>query len=68
MDQQLRDVKTGAAFFTGLYFLVKSVSRFNVELYHDFNSAGGKYDSTKSRVCTWAMGAVGCGLLFASLH
>jgi len=58
MDSHLSNVAQGAIVFTGFYFLVKSCTRLTCEFdcYHPNRVA------VSSKVCTWAMGAIGAGL------
>ena len=63
MDQQVSRVVVGGLFFTGLYLILKCGNR----LQHEFANDCYKSVTTdvKTRVCTWSMGALGCGLLYS---
>lgn len=61
MDHHLSNVAQGAIVFTGLYFLSKSIVRYTQEI-----DPYPKKIPVSSKVCTWAMGALGAGLTVAA--
>lgn len=62
MERHIDNVLHGAVGFTGVYLSLKSLQRFG----NEFNFPN-KDQTVSSKVCTWAMGALGAGLTFAVL-